>query len=496
MPGNYKEAQQASPKNSEMPIEELFTRHFCLSPFTFLIRKKTYCALYHSLNLKKIFGDERLAKIYRMGKSRRPHPLQDFQALLNINATDTLSAELKLMLDTGMLVLVESNPYEPLEKMQHSSLLQTPHISLLYLLVSNQCNLRCSYCSIESIERKPLSFNYSLMSNESARLGIDLFSSVLHHSVKESRIIYYGGEPLLNWNTMRDSLSYIRECESKGLFNSGRVDVSMVCNGTLMTDEIGQEMRRLSLSAGISLDGLKHHHDRMRPFREGGGSWEDSLKGYYLVKKYRGNCGISCTMGPHNYRDVEEIAEFFVTRLECRGMGFNIMKGLPPGNAMEVPVESITKQLIKAYRIFRRYGIYEDRIMRKIRSFVIEEPWLYDCAGYGGQLALCADGLVGPCHVAADDGRFCWGHIQDLNLRDTLLGGELTRHWCQRSPMTMKACFDCIGLGICGGGCAEEAFVKSGDTHGVDENFCIHCKVLLDWMFDDLAEKLKDSGDL
>jgi uncharacterized protein len=177
-------------------------------------------------------------------------------------------------------------------------------------------------------------------------------------------------------------------------------------------------------------------------------------------------------------------------------MGFNILKGLPPGSSVEVPAGKITEQLVKAYRIFRRYGIYEDRMMRKVRSFVNEEPWIHDCGGYGGQVAMCADGAVGPCHIAADDHRFLWGSIDRENLVQEILEGEMTRQWCARSPIIMEACRDCIAIGICGGGCAEEAFMKTGDIGHLDEAFCAHCKTILEWMFDDLAEKLKLAGDL
>jgi uncharacterized protein len=194
--------------------------------------------------------------------------------------------------------------------------------------------------------------------------------------------------------------------------------------------------------------------------------------------------------------DLEEIAEFFATQLECRGMMFNFIRGLSRDNTIEVPQDTLTDQLIKAYRIFRRCGVYEDRMMRKIKAFVYEKPLFYDCGACGGQIALCADGMVGPCHIAADDHRFCWGPISRKGLEHDILTGALTQEWCRRSPRVMNDCSRCIGLSLCGGGCAEEAYMKSGDPFAIDSQRCAHTRRLLDWMLDDLASKLIKSGEM
>jgi uncharacterized protein len=473
------------------PIETLLGMAFCLSPFVFLFRKKGIQALYHSLTLRKIVGDDRLSKIYRLGKSGASHVLSDYLALLNGDGNNIESfRELELLVRHGFLLPHYIDPLLSLRRKQKESRFHSPMVRTLYLHLSNDCNLRCRYCSIESLERKPPSFRYTHMSPRTARAGIDLFLRTLNRDVMDPRIIYYGGEPLLNPEALIDSISYIREKQSQGQFNGGTVDAFVVCNGTLVTEEIAAEMKRLSVGAAVSLDGERRHHDRLRRYKDGRGSWDDALRGYEILKRHLGECSILCTLGPHNYQDTEEITEFFASRLECRGMGFNILRGLPPGNGLEIPSALITREMIKAYRILRALGIHEDRIMRKISSFVNEEPRYYDCGCCGGQIALCADGFVGPCHNAADAHRFCWGTIDDPFIDETILQGELMRDWCRRAPLAMGQCIDCVGLGICGGGCADEAYMKSGDIFALDEGFCTHTRELIDWMFEDLAVHL------
>lgn len=466
---------------------------YCLSPFVFLYKGRNYHALYHSLNIKKVFGDERLAGIYKMGKSNRIINVSD---LINCLGNENVRKELELLIKNGFIIPDKMDPYMPLKRKQKEKRFNQPNIGLMYLLISNECNLRCGYCSIESLERKPKTFKYSNMSKETARKGIDLFLDFVCKGMPEARFVFYGGEPMLNWETFSDSLDYINEKRKHRFLRDINLTIDAVSNGTLITDEIAKKLKKSSASIAVSIDGLELHHDRMRTYRDGKGSWKDSLRGFHILKKHLSRCGISCTLGPHNYEDIEEIVEFFATRLEISGLGFNLMRGLPPGNDIEMSGDIITRHLIKAYKILRRFGIFEDRIMRKISSFVNEEQWIHDCAGFGGQIALCADGIVGPCQVAADDHRFCWGHINDRDLRKKIKNSELTREWCRRSPINMKQCIDCVGLGICGGGCAEEAYIKHKDIYGLDDCFCEHCKELIKWMIDDMAEKLIDSGKL
>ncbi len=459
------------------------------SPFAFLFKSKNNCALYNSLNIKKVFGGNEIEKIYRM--AAEPHPLQDYFTILS-SSTEGRDPwkDLFTLIECGFLVGENETKDSILDSYRARITFNHPTIGLMYLLITNNCNLRCKYCTIESECRKPSGFNYSMMDEDSAKKGIDLFASMVNKRMLNPLITYYGGEPMLNWAVMKNSLEYIRKVEEEGAFGDSSVDVSMVCNGTLITDDIAKDLFDLRMGGSISIDGLKHHHNAVRLYADGSGSFDDALRGYAILKNRLGRVGISCTLGPHNYKDIESIVEYFVFKLECTGFGFNIMKGLPPDSGIELPADEVTHKIIDAYKILRKCGIYEDRIMRKVKSFINETPWIYDCGGYGGQFALCADGLVGPCHIAADDGRFVWGHIDEPDLKQKILKSELSSDWCRRTPLQMPECYDCVGLSICGGGCADEAFVKQGDMFALDLAFCTHCKTVLEWLMGDMGREL------
>lgn len=459
--------------------------HFKLSPFAFLFGDSGYTALYHSLNQAIVYGDSRLEQFFRFLKERDAASGQSLSELMGD------FADLRRLCGEGFLLRAADDPHARLKCLQKQKYYNTPHISLMYLLVTNDCNLRCGYCTIESLSRKPRGFRCSHMPLELAEKGVDLFFDVLQPGTRKPRIIYYGGEPLLNVQTLIGSARYVRKKIKEKNLEGFEPEFSAVLNGTLITEDIARELHELGVGAAVSLDGLKHHHDRMRKYRTRKGSWEDSLRGYYLLKKYFGSGGISCTIGSHNYRDLEEIAEFFAHTLECRGLGFNILKGHPPDNRLEISPEECTSKLLSAFEIFRRYGIYEDRVMRKVRSFANRTEWFYDCGGYGGQIVLCADGSMGPCHIAADDRRFLWGSIGDGDIGTKIMESDMTAQWLHRSPLFYEECQACEALAICGGGCADEACVKKGDMHAMDDNFCVHAKLILKWLIKDLAAKLK-----
>jgi|GEM_PF-583082 len=459
-------------KHTYLPWESLM-----LSPYTFFYDLGKYTILYHSLLIRKVYGDGLLGKIYESFQSGTP--LEDEEA----------KSFLPLLQEEGYLIPKGSDPHGPLKAAQKNFTLHKPHISILYLLVTNNCNLTCAYCNIESEKRKPAGFSFSYMTAEVAREAIELFIRTRNQNT-DPTVIFYGGEPLLNWEVMKETLFYLRKREKEGVFGERKLKIQMVSNGTLITPEIAKILKETGVNAGISIDGMRRHHDLSRPKREKCGSWDDSIRGFFLCRKAGMNPGISCTLGEHNMPEIREIAEYFATELEIRGLGFNIQKGLPADHPSVVCPGLATEKIIEAFRVFRQYGIFEDRILRKIKCFIGEAIWYHDCAGYGGQITVSPQGWVGPCHIFTEDGQFLIGDIADPDLDKKIMEGEVLKTWCRRTPVFMKECLACEALGICGGGCALQAHVRGKDLFAMDEEFCLHCKTALRWMFEELGDSL------
>lgn len=155
-------------------------------------------------------------------------------------------------------------------------------ISSIILEVTERCNLRCNYCIYHSKYQLHRGFGNKDMSIALAKRAIDFLASYSKHN-QEVYIGFYGGEPLINFPLIKQSIEY-----AKNLFNDQKVAFSMTTNATLLTEEIANFLVANEMSIIISLDGPKYIHNRNRVFINHKGSFTATLKGVKnLIKAYR-----------------------------------------------------------------------------------------------------------------------------------------------------------------------------------------------------------------
>ena len=131
--------------------------------------------------------------------------------------------------------------------------------------VTDRCNLRCSYCYLPHVRED--------MSEETGKASIDaIFRSAMANGFSRVKIKYAGGEPLLRFNLIITLHQYAQQL---ALQNSMALEGVVLSNGTLLTTEIVEFLKLLSLRLMISLDGLGESHDRHRPYAGGRGSFSD-----------------------------------------------------------------------------------------------------------------------------------------------------------------------------------------------------------------------------
>jgi len=131
--------------------------------------------------------------------------------------------------------------------------------------------------------------------------------------------------------------------------------------------------------------------------------------------------------------------------------------------------------------------------MRKVNSFSSQKIHPYDCAASGSrQIVIAPDGQVGICHGYIGSRKHFVGTVfdNDLIVEDTLT----YKDWKKRSPITMKQCQSCVALGTCGGGCPCDAEISKGSIWELDERFCVHAKMTIDWIIKDLWSRVKDKA--
>ncbi|MHA2246466.1 MAG: radical SAM protein [Candidatus Hodarchaeales archaeon] len=466
-------------------------------------------AIYHALNMETIFINEQLAKLFRkiqfpattQKRTRNDNEKSNFQVFNNENPPEWIEKEtwkkfIELLISKEMLVekgtKEESNLKNLKEKKNFSPAVR---IRLMYLQPTYECNLECKYCSVVSaLESTKSKKANQMMVKATAFRAIDVFFDSLHPHLKNYKIIFYGGEPLLNWPVLEASLEYItiKNDELLRKFSDHRaVKCALLTNGTLIDRHIADALKKYNCSVSLSIDGPQQYHDKFRVDKKGEGSFQRSLQAIEYLREANLKPAISCTLPSANIENIDKISSFFQEELSIQAIGFNPVRNLPVNSPYLAPIEKTTAALLKAFNYFRQQGIYEDRIMRKVNSFVNKEFYIQDCAGYGCQIAVGPQGEVGPCHLLLPAQKQIIGSVFDSDILDKIQNNPIMATWAHRKPLFMELCQDCVYLGICGGGCAAESLRRTGDLFALDTDFCNHTSDVLDWLIRDLYLKSK-----
>ena len=343
-------------------------------------------------------------------------------------------------------------------------------IHLMYLLVTQVCNLKCTYCFEELHKRK-----IGIMSQKIADKAIDYFFEI---SVPPRKVIFYGGEPLINKEVVINSIKKIRKKDKK-------TNISIVTNGTLIDRSIAKFFKENNVNVSVSLDGPEEYHNIYRKYKNNKGSFRKTFKGYLILKNEGVNVSISCTIGNHNVDKLREISKFFAELSPTGGVGFNFLISQENGkNFSYCSVEKAANALFEAFEVLKAHGVYEDRVMRRLEPLTNNKVYLKECAGYGNQIVVRYDGKVGPCHAFSFFGMFFEKDIES----DVIYDGTFSL-WARRTPLNLEKCRYCPFVTLCGGGCAYDAYIKYGDLFKIDENVCKFMKKFFKWVLKEIWKK-------
>ena len=445
--------------NKRQALEQLDQEgsvHLILSPFVhvFNINEMTTC-LFNSLTMQKVYlTNEKYAKV-----------LTDLSA--GYRGEDVKSLiELKFIVPEGF------DPEQVFDTVANSLLKKKPFPSISYVLVTDFCNFRCGYCFIENSLEGP---NIS-MSKDLADKVINVLINAAKE-VKEYRVTFYGGEPLSNSEIVFYIIEKLEQAsKSKFLF-------SCLTNGSLVTEDLAKKLKQHNVAVGLSLDGWANI-DKNRVLVNGKETFYSALRALTLLKEAGVDLGISCTITKQNYTYAEEIVEFF-HKLGVRSIGFNLLTRIKQAGEYEVPdPKQLAYHLFMAYLKAKELHMFEDRIDKRRANYFFKEIFhVYDCPAFGQQIFFSPSGTVGPCQAFYPSGKY------QIPIRDNLKVQEepLFYKWLELGTLKNKECMTCPAIGICGGACAYDVYIKTGQI-GIKENyFCTFqneiLKLLLSYNF-------------
>ena len=432
-------------------------------------------ALYHSLTHQVMYLEERV-----------------YQELQDLIETKRTPPQAKELIKQGFLVSLGYEENRILQEIR-DKFLGRPVFGILYLLLTDICNLRCRYCYIEGAI--PANYTFSLMSEEISIKGLNFFAKAFSKNppdrkIERPTIIFYGGEPLLNRKAFLASVNEIARLKKISELPS-TTSVSLITNATILDEEIIAAIVENEVSVSVSLDGSKDLHDVNRIFANGKGTFETVLKNIKWLQKAGANVSVSCTISKANIDQLEEVLLWLISEFQIKGLGFNMLLDLPGVTQADAEyTEKASEKIIRCYQIAREKGVYEERIMRKIGNFVKKSLHLVDCGGCGNQIVVTPDGRIGPCHAYASSNRFFPAHLNNPDFNP--FQDQVFIEWSRRSPFNIPQCQFCEAIGLCGGGCPYNTELKLGNIWEIDPNFCLHSKRILEWLVWNLFEKTKE----
>jgi len=193
----------------------------------------------------------------------------------------------KFLQHENILHKVSTRPFELIDKGEIESYLLKNGFHELLIEVTTGCNLRCKYCVFSGKYKGQRTHGSKMLSIENAKKAIDLYFSYIkkgkmYNSNRKPTVAFYGGEPLLNFEVIKQSILYIRKIYDDEVF------FTLTTNGVFLTDEMMNFFIEQDVWLVFSLDGPAEEHNRNRVMQNGKGTFDlvfENITKYYNKSK-------------------------------------------------------------------------------------------------------------------------------------------------------------------------------------------------------------------
>ncbi|HVX58108.1 MAG TPA: radical SAM protein [Candidatus Saccharimonadales bacterium] len=337
-------------------------------------------------------------------------------------------------------------------------------IDFLELIMSEECNFRCTYCihfnNLETSDRinNPSKF----MRFEVAQRIIDEYLNILaQHDKRTAEINFGGGEPLMAWDVIEQVLNYCRDVYG-GKFE---FRYSINTNASLITPDIAAVLRDHKVEIASSLDGLKEGNDQVRLNKGGRGTFNNIMKGFDALEAAGYPLeGIAVTVTQDNFGQLDEsIVDWAI----ARGMG-DVRIDIDVVGMVEVPVEEIVEKLIRIRRYALERGIevpgFWSRPSENLNESTLEQDVSFCGAVRGNSMCVSPTGNIYGCGYSTTK-------LGDLLQIKKFHEPEGNYHRFVRDHLTgtMEMCKGCMIEGQCGGGCnITQEFARATSSAKID----------------------------
>ncbi|MEA4919951.1 MAG: thioether cross-link-forming SCIFF peptide maturase [Clostridiaceae bacterium] len=340
-------------------------------------------------------------------------------------------------------------------------------IKALCLHVAHTCNLNCEYCFASQGKYHG---ERAIMSLDVAKRAID-FLVENSGTRRNLEVDFFGGEPLMNWQVVKDTVAYARSIEKD---KNKNFRFTLTTNGMLIDDEVIDFANREMHNVVLSLDGRKAVHDHLRKDYAGNGSYERIVPKFQRLAKAREGKNYYMR-GTFTHNNVDFTEDIF----HMADLGFTELSMEPVVCAPEDPYALTEEDLPK---IYEQYEILAKDMLRRKREgkpitfyhYMIDlknGPCIYKrisgCGSGTEYMAVTPWGELFPCHQFVGDDKYSMGNIWD-GVTNTAVQDMFKNCNVYARP----ECKDCWAKLYCSGGCAANAYHATGSISGVYEYGC------------------------
>ncbi len=353
-------------------------------------------------------------------------------------------------------------------------------IKALCLHVAHTCNLNCEYCFASQGKYHG---ERALMSFEVGKRALD-FLIENSGTRRNLEVDFFGGEPLMNWDVVKELVSYARVQEK---IHNKNFRFTLTTNGILIDDDVIDFCNREMSNVVLSLDGRKEVHDRLRKDYQGRGSYDIIVPKFQeFVKRREGKSYYMRGTFTHNNvdftNDIFHMADLGFTELSMEP----VVCSPDDASALtesDLPIlfeqyEILAKEMIKRKKAGNGFTFYHYMLD------LTHGPCIYKrisgCGSGTEYMAVTPTGELYPCHQFVGDTKYLLG-----NIWDGVTNKEIQNEFKLCNAYARPECDDCWAKLYCSGGCAANSYHASGKITGIYKYGCelfkkrIECAVMI-----------------
>ena len=353
-------------------------------------------------------------------------------------------------------------------------------VKALCLHIAHDCNLACQYCFAEEGEYHG---RRALMSFEVGKKALD-FLIANSGNRRNLEVDFFGGEPLMNWQVVKDLVAYGREQEK---LHDKKFRFTLTTNGVLLNDEIMDFCNKEMGNVVLSIDGRKEVHDKMRPFRKGAGSYDIIVPKFQKFAESR-NQDKYYVRGTFTHNNLD----FSKDVLHLADLGFKQISVEPvvaePTESYAIREEdlpqlfeeydNLAKEMVERHKNGKDFNFFHFMIDLEGGSCVAKR--LSGCGSGTEYLAVTPWGDFYPCHQFVGNEKFLLG-----NVNEGIKEPEIVNEFKCCNVYAKEKCRSCFARFYCSGGCAANAYNFTGDICGAYDIGCelqkkrIECAIMI-----------------